>query len=74
MYSNTSYNGIIFHTEDARYDVVNNPHLGPRIIINPHGGGFEDMPFKPETFGFLPKGVTAIEFLGTTKGISDGIQ
>lgn len=55
------YNGIVFATQDARYQVINNYHMGPRIIINPHLGGFEDIPFKPETFWFLPEGVVACE-------------
>lgn len=60
-YSCKDYSGIIFTTEDCKYDVCNNFLLGPRIIINPKAGGFQDIPFKPATFGFLPPGVEAKE-------------
>jgi hypothetical protein len=35
--------------------------MGDRLIINPKTGGFQDIPFKPETFGFLPKVITVKE-------------
>jgi len=53
-YSCKDYSGIIFETEDCRYDVCNNYLMGWRLIINPKAGGFKDIPFKPSTFGFLP--------------------
>lgn len=60
-YSCKDYSGIIFETEDCRYDVCNNYLLGWRLIINPKTGGFKDIPFKPATFGFLPKEITVKE-------------
>ena len=60
-YSCKDFSGIIFTTKDCRYDVCNNFLMGPRLIINPHAGGFRDIPFKPATFGFLPEGVEAKE-------------
>lgn len=60
-YSCKDYYGIIFITEDGRYDVCNNFLMGERLIINPKAGGFKDIPFKPSTFGFLPEGVIASE-------------
>lgn len=60
-FSCESYDGVVFTVGDKTYQVINNYHMGPRLIINPHAGGFEDMPFKPETFGFLPKGIVANE-------------
>lgn len=61
-FSEPWYHGIIFLAEDGRYQVINNYYWGPRLIINPKAGGCEDIPFKPETFGFLPEGVTACEW------------
>jgi hypothetical protein len=60
-YSCESYAGIIFDTEKGRFDVVDNPHLGHRLIINPKVGGWSDIPFKPATFGFLPDEVKVSE-------------
>lgn len=60
-YSCKDYNGIIFETDDCRYDVCNNYLMGCRLIINPKAGGFKDIPFKPATFGFLPEGITVKE-------------
>jgi hypothetical protein len=55
------YYGITFHMKDKRYQVLHNYDLGNRIIINPNNGGFQDIPFKPDTFWFLPPGVEARE-------------
>jgi|SRR5579885_1211584 len=60
-YSCESYYGIMFYMEDGRYDLCNNFLLGPRIIINKKDGSWNDIPFKPATFGFLPEGVSANE-------------
>jgi hypothetical protein len=56
-----SYDGIIFIMEDARYQLINNYAMGTRLIINPHDGGFKDMPFNVRSFAWLPEGVTATE-------------
>lgn len=61
VFSCESYNGITFFTEEGRYQVINNYHMGPRIVINLHDGSFRDMPFKPDTFDYLPKGTSASE-------------
>lgn len=60
-YSCKDYYGIMFTTNDCRYDVCHNYLLGDRLIINPKAGGFQDIPFKPATFGFLPEGITVKE-------------
>jgi hypothetical protein len=60
-YSCKDYSGIMFFTEDCRYDVCHNYLMGDRLIINPTAGGFRDIPFKPATFGFLPDNVTVKE-------------
>ena len=60
-YSCKDYSGLIFETEDCRYDVCNNYLMGWRLIINPKTGGFKDIPFKPATFGFLPEDITVKE-------------
>lgn len=54
-YSCESYAGIIFETEEGRFDVVDNPCYGHRILINFNSGEWKDIPFKPATFGFLPE-------------------
>lgn len=61
MYSCKDYYGIIFITEECRYDVCHNYLMGDRLIINPAAGGFKDIPFKEATFGFLPEGVSVKE-------------
>jgi hypothetical protein len=60
-FSCESYNGVMFTVGDKKYQVVNNYYMGPRLIINPLAGGFEDIPFKPGTFWLLPEGATAEE-------------
>ena len=60
-YSCKDYYGIIFITDEYRYDVCHNYLMGDRLIINPTAGGFRDIPFKPATFGFLPDGIAVIE-------------
>lgn len=55
------YYGIIFRTEEGRYEAMHNYALGNRIILNFRDGSWNDIPFKPATFGFLPEGVEAIE-------------
>lgn len=60
-YSTKDYYGIIFFTEDCKYDVIHNYFMGNRIIINHEAGGFQDIPFKPATFGFLPEDIIVRE-------------
>lgn len=60
-YSCKDYYGIIFITDECRYDVCHNYLMGDRLIRNPTAGGFSDIPFKPATFGFLPEGITVEE-------------
>lgn len=60
-YSCKDYYGIVFITDEYRYDVCHNYLMGDRLIINPTAGGFRDIPFKPATFGFLPEGITVKE-------------
>jgi hypothetical protein len=61
-YSCESYSGVIFYTEGgARYDVVNNPLLGFRLIISEQPGWCREIPFKPETFSFLPSDIKVEE-------------
>jgi hypothetical protein len=69
MFSCADYNEIMFHMENGRYQIVNNYHMGPRLIINPAAGGFRDVPFKPETFWLLPPGVRANQL--STERFSD---
>lgn len=60
-YSTKDFYGIIFFTENCRYDVCHNYLMGDRLIINPAAGGFQDIPFKPATFGFLPEDIVVKE-------------
>lgn len=60
-YSCKDYYGIVFITEDCRYDVCHNYLMGDRLIRNPTAGGFSDIPFKPATFSFLPDGIEVKE-------------
>lgn len=53
--------GIIFYVGNNSYDVIHNIHTGNRIIINDGKGLLQDIPFKKDTFEFLPKGVKAVE-------------
>ena len=58
-YSCSSYTGVIFWDEPGnKFDVVLNPHFGPRLIFNLKNGSWNDVPFKEQTYGFLPEGVT----------------
>lgn len=61
-FSCESYHGIMFFNQKGCYQVLNNYHMGPRMIINEHDGYHQDLPFKPATFGFLPPEVQAFEY------------
>lgn len=57
-YECESYRGVKFtDTLGSTYDVVLNPHFGPRLIFNVRQGSWNDVPFKEQTFGFLPQGI-----------------
>lgn len=55
-----SYIGIKLFTSEGTYQVINNFYMGPRIIITMKDGFWNDIPFKPDTFYFLPESVSAI--------------
>lgn len=55
------YYGISFITEDGCVDVVCNKDLGNRLTYNLKSRGWSDIPFKRDTFGYLPEGVEALE-------------
>lgn len=64
-YSCEWYYGIIFHLENGdRYDVVHNIYMGNRLIMRKGYWGSQDIPFKPSSFGCLPKGIETIEIGG----------
>lgn len=48
------YRGVIFVVDDVKFDVLENVHLGPRILISEGVGWVRDMPFNPGTARFLP--------------------
>ena len=51
-----SYYGIIFKIDKIKYDIIHNYLLGNRLLINGDNiGEWKDIPFKKETFSFLPK-------------------
>jgi len=57
-YSCDSYEGAIFWDQHLnKYDLVINPHFGPRLIFNLRDGRWNDVPFKESTFGFMPEGI-----------------
>jgi hypothetical protein len=67
-FSDTGYRGICFLIDEhgyqgekfGRYQVIDNIYLGFRMIIS-NMYGWQDMPFKKETFRFLPASITVIE-------------
>jgi hypothetical protein len=61
VFSCEQYYGITFFAEDGKYDAFCNKDMGCRITYNLKDGHWHDIPFKPETFGFLPQGVKVIE-------------
>lgn len=55
------YYGAVFHLENGdSYDLVHNIHMGNRLIIRANGS-WNDIPFKPASFGCLPEGMQSIE-------------
>lgn len=54
------YYGIIFNIGNDKYELIHNYLLGNRLFIN-NNEGWNDIPFKPATFHFLPNGVEAKE-------------
>jgi len=58
-FSCSQYYGIMFKTSNGKYQLLHNRDMGNRLIINLNDGFWNDLPFKLETFDFLPKGITA---------------
>lgn len=57
-YECADYRGVKFTDEvGSVYDVVLNPHFGPRLIFNLKHGAWNDVPFKEQTYGFLPRSI-----------------
>ena len=52
------YSFIAFYTEKFKYEVVHNPVMGDRLIITNKDWFVQDIPFKKETFNFLPDDIT----------------
>lgn len=44
----------------GKYEVINNLYLGYRLFIS-NKEGWQDIPFKKDTFSYLPSCVTVIE-------------
>lgn len=44
----------------GKYEVINNPHLGYRLFVS-NKDGWKDIPFRRDTFAFLPSCVTVLE-------------
>ena len=53
------FHSITFLIGDWEYCLVHNYILGDRILISSKMGDSKDIPFKVETFGFLPQKVNA---------------
>jgi len=62
IFDDGNCNGIIFYEEDATYQLVHNKVDWNRIIVNRKDGSWMDLPFNPNTWSFLPKGVTIEEY------------
>ena len=60
-YSCKDYRGIQFVYESVKYDVLDNIHMGERIIISEGEGCFRDMPFHLGTASFLPACVKTVK-------------
>jgi hypothetical protein len=62
-YNHDSYYGIIFTMSNGdTYELCHNFHMGNRLLIkNQHG--WQDIPFKPSSFGCLPAEIKALEIL-----------
>lgn len=55
------YYGIIFITANGRYEIIHNYFLGNRLLINNDEFSCKDIPFKQETFSFLPNNIIVTE-------------
>lgn len=53
------YDGIILRDGAVKYDLVNNYHMGTRLLISEPPSRCKDVPFYSDTFWLLPAGVTA---------------
>jgi hypothetical protein len=59
-----SYYGIIFHLENGdSYELLHNYHMGDRLLVKTNGT-WQDIPFKPSSFGCLPDGINTIVIAG----------
>lgn len=61
-YSCEYYSGVIFDHNGDKYDIVNNPILGFRLLINETNGSCRDIPFKTATFWLLPESISVEEY------------
>ena len=52
---------ISFFIDDFEYCLVHNYIMGDRIVISNKDGYCKDIPFKVDTFGFLPDKINARE-------------
>lgn len=48
---------LTFHKDDLKFDIVNNKHMGMRLIIYSWPSSCKDVPFNPNTFHLLPNEV-----------------
>lgn len=56
----TQYNGVRFIVDKDIYEILANKDLGDRLLINkPYF--WHDIPFKKDTFKFLPKQIRCEE-------------
>lgn len=61
VYECETYYGVSFYYEDETYDIIDNKYLGYRLIITDNYFCWKDIPFKKETFHFLPSCIKVIE-------------
>ena len=60
IYNNKDYYGIKFIINNHTYDITHNNYIGNRLFINDENG-WKDIPFKKETFEFLPDEISIKE-------------
>lgn len=61
MFEDNQCYGVTFILGEERYEVLHNKTLGNRLLINKANFWNKDIPFKKETFGFLPDCITCKE-------------
>lgn len=62
VFNDEGCNGITFLKDGNSYQLVHNKVDWNRIIINRKDGSWMDLPFNPNTWSFLPEGISIEEY------------